>query len=115
MTRLPVLMYHAVDTVRSPLAVSPAVFARSMQTLAGAGWLCQCLFAVFQSLFTARQDYRRIAAISITGTSLAAKPHSAATAAGSKPIIAPDTYPLPVAASISVMLANEAERMASSR
>ncbi len=29
--------------------------------LAGTGWLCQCLFAVFQSLFTARQDYRRIA------------------------------------------------------
>ena len=36
--------------------------------LAGAGWLLQCLFAVFLSLFTARQDYRRIASISITGT-----------------------------------------------
>ncbi|MGY4178349.1 O-antigen/teichoic acid export membrane protein [Bradyrhizobium sp. USDA 4518] len=36
--------------------------------LAGAGWLFQCLFAVFLSLFTARQDYRRIASISITGT-----------------------------------------------
>ncbi|MBR0875115.1 oligosaccharide flippase family protein [Bradyrhizobium tropiciagri] len=36
--------------------------------LAGAGWLMQCLFAVFLSLFTARQDYRRIASISITGT-----------------------------------------------
>jgi len=36
--------------------------------LAGAGWLCQCLFAVLLSLFTARQDYRRIASISITGT-----------------------------------------------
>lgn len=36
--------------------------------LAGAGWLCQCVLAVFLSLFTARQDYRRIASISITGT-----------------------------------------------
>ncbi|MHC2461124.1 lipopolysaccharide biosynthesis protein [Bradyrhizobium embrapense] len=36
--------------------------------LAGVGWLFQCLFAVFLSLFTARQDYRRIASISITGT-----------------------------------------------
>jgi len=36
--------------------------------LAGAGWLFQCLFAVFLTLFTARQDYRRIASISITGT-----------------------------------------------
>lgn len=36
--------------------------------LAGAGWLMQCMFAVFLSLFTARQDYRRIASISIVGT-----------------------------------------------
>lgn len=36
--------------------------------LAAAGWLCQCVFAVFLSLFTARQDYRRIASIAITGT-----------------------------------------------
>lgn len=35
---------------------------------AASGWLCQCLFAVFLAPFTARQDYRRIAAISITGT-----------------------------------------------
>ncbi|QPF82980.1 oligosaccharide flippase family protein [Bradyrhizobium genosp. L] len=39
--------------------------------LAGAGWLAQCLFAVFLSLFTARQDYRRIASISISGTLVA--------------------------------------------
>jgi O-antigen/teichoic acid export membrane protein len=31
------------------------------------GWLCQCLSAVFLALFTARQDYRRIALISIVG------------------------------------------------
>ncbi|RXG94533.1 lipopolysaccharide biosynthesis protein [Bradyrhizobium zhanjiangense] len=36
--------------------------------LASAGWLFQCLFAVFLALFTARQDYRRIASISIAGT-----------------------------------------------
>src|SRR5262245_50248657 len=34
--------------------------------LASTGWLCQCLSAVFLALFTARQDYRRIASISIT-------------------------------------------------
>src|SRR5437879_180961 len=28
--------------------------------LASAGWLCQCLSAVFLALFTARQDYRRV-------------------------------------------------------
>ena len=39
--------------------------------LAAAGWLCQCLSAVVLALFTARQDYRRIAAISITGTVIA--------------------------------------------
>src|SRR3954471_8348462 len=33
--------------------------------LAGIGWWCQCVSAVFISLFTARQDYRRIASISI--------------------------------------------------
>lgn len=39
--------------------------------LAGAGWLCQCVSAVIVALFTARQDYRRIAAISMTGTVIA--------------------------------------------
>ncbi|WP_249144352.1 lipopolysaccharide biosynthesis protein [Bradyrhizobium lablabi] len=39
--------------------------------LAGAGWLCQCISAVFLALFTARQDYRRIAAISIASTVVA--------------------------------------------
>jgi O-antigen/teichoic acid export membrane protein len=39
--------------------------------LAAAGWLCQCLSAVILALFTARQDYRRIAAISICGTVIA--------------------------------------------
>ncbi|MET4450305.1 oligosaccharide flippase family protein [Bradyrhizobium sp. RT3b] len=33
--------------------------------LSAIGWLCQCLSAVFLSLFTARQDYRRIASINI--------------------------------------------------
>ncbi|MCK1277542.1 polysaccharide biosynthesis protein [Bradyrhizobium sp. 61] len=36
--------------------------------LASAGWLCQCVSAVFVSLFTARQDYRRIASIGIVST-----------------------------------------------
>lgn len=36
--------------------------------LAGIGWLCQCVSAVFISLFTARQDYRRIASIGIVST-----------------------------------------------
>lgn len=39
--------------------------------LAGIGWLLQCLFAVLLALFTARQDYRRIASISISGTAVA--------------------------------------------
>jgi O-antigen/teichoic acid export membrane protein len=33
-----------------------------------AGWLCQCLSAVFLALFTARQDYFRIASISSLST-----------------------------------------------
>lgn len=37
-------------------------------TLSSAGWLCQCVSAVFVSLFTARQDYRRIASIGIVST-----------------------------------------------
>ncbi|MCP3384621.1 oligosaccharide flippase family protein [Bradyrhizobium sp. CCGUVB4N] len=36
--------------------------------LAGLGWLCQCLSAIFLTLFTARQDYRRIASINIAST-----------------------------------------------
>ena len=39
--------------------------------LASAGWLCQCLSAVFLALFTARQDYRRVASISIVSTVVA--------------------------------------------
>lgn len=39
--------------------------------LAGAGWLCQCLAAVLLALFTARQDYRRVATISIISTVVA--------------------------------------------
>ncbi|MFG3591848.1 oligosaccharide flippase family protein [Bradyrhizobium sp. RDI18] len=39
--------------------------------LAGAGWLCQCLSAVILALFTARQDYRRVASISIVSTLVA--------------------------------------------
>ncbi|MFB9265904.1 lipopolysaccharide biosynthesis protein [Bradyrhizobium erythrophlei] len=39
--------------------------------LAGAGWLFQCVSTVFLSLFTARQDYRRVASISIAGTVVA--------------------------------------------
>ncbi|MGY2937421.1 O-antigen/teichoic acid export membrane protein [Bradyrhizobium sp. GM6.1] len=37
-------------------------------TLAGFGWLCQFVSSIFLSLFTARQDYRRIACISIVTT-----------------------------------------------
>ncbi|MCK1569992.1 oligosaccharide flippase family protein [Bradyrhizobium sp. 173] len=36
--------------------------------LAGCGWLCQCVSAVLLTLFTARQDYKRIASISIVST-----------------------------------------------
>ncbi|MDE5452984.1 oligosaccharide flippase family protein [Bradyrhizobium sp. CSA112] len=39
--------------------------------MASAGWLCQCLSAVFLALFTARQDYRRVASISIISTVVA--------------------------------------------
>jgi O-antigen/teichoic acid export membrane protein len=38
---------------------------------ASAGWLCQCLSAVILALFTACQDYRRIASISIISTMVA--------------------------------------------
>jgi O-antigen/teichoic acid export membrane protein len=33
-----------------------------------AGWLCQCISAVFLALFTARQDYARLASISVVST-----------------------------------------------
>ncbi|WP_439398227.1 oligosaccharide flippase family protein [Bradyrhizobium sp. PMVTL-01] len=36
--------------------------------VAGIGWLCQCVSAVFIALFTARQDYRRIASVGIAST-----------------------------------------------
>jgi O-antigen/teichoic acid export membrane protein len=39
--------------------------------LASAGWLCQCLSVIFLALFTARQDYRRVASISIISTVVA--------------------------------------------
>lgn len=39
--------------------------------LAACGWLCQSVSAVFLTLFTARQDYRRIASISIVSTACA--------------------------------------------
>lgn len=39
--------------------------------LAAAGWFCQCLSAVFLSLFIARQDYARISSISILSTIMA--------------------------------------------
>ena len=32
------------------------------------GWLCQCLAGVFLALFTARQDYARLALVNIVGT-----------------------------------------------
>jgi O-antigen/teichoic acid export membrane protein len=35
------------------------------------GWLCQCVAAVFLALFTARQDYPRIASISIISATIA--------------------------------------------
>lgn len=36
----------------------------------GLGWLCQCLAGVFLALFTARQDYARLARVSIGATML---------------------------------------------
>lgn len=36
----------------------------------GLGWLCQCLAGVFLALFTARQDYPRLARVSIGATML---------------------------------------------
>jgi len=35
--------------------------------LSASGWLCQCVAAAFTALFTARQDYRRVAVISLVG------------------------------------------------
>ena len=32
------------------------------------GWLCQCMAGVFLALFTARQDYARLAIINMSGT-----------------------------------------------
>jgi O-antigen/teichoic acid export membrane protein len=40
-------------------------------TLGAAGWFCQCLSAVFLALFTARQDYARLASINIASTVVA--------------------------------------------
>jgi O-antigen/teichoic acid export membrane protein len=37
-----------------------------------AGWLCQCSSMVFLSLFTARQDYARLASISVVSTAVSA-------------------------------------------
>lgn len=37
----------------------------------GLGWLCQCLAGIFLALFTARQDYARLALVSISATVLA--------------------------------------------
>ena len=37
-----------------------------------AGWLCQCGSLVFLSLFTARQDYARLASISVVSTTISA-------------------------------------------
>jgi|SoiMethySBSTD1v2_1073268.scaffolds.fasta_scaffold210481_1 O-antigen/teichoic acid export membrane protein len=39
--------------------------------LASAGWLCQCLSAIFLALFSARQDYRKVASIGIVSTVVA--------------------------------------------
>ena len=39
--------------------------------LAAGGWLCQCVAAVFLALFTARQDYSRIASINISSAIIA--------------------------------------------
>jgi len=32
------------------------------------GWLCQCVSGVFLSLFTARQDYARLASVNMVST-----------------------------------------------
>ena len=53
--------------------------------LASAGWLCQCLSAVFLALFTARQDYRRVASISIISTVVATAPCCCSFRAGRRP------------------------------
>lgn len=37
-TSLPVLVYHAIDELRSSITVSPTVFARTMRRLARDGW-----------------------------------------------------------------------------
>src|SRR5271170_7172762 len=37
-----------------------------------AGWLCQCVSMVFLSLFTARQDYARLASISVASAAVSA-------------------------------------------
>src|SRR3984885_649506 len=37
-----------------------------------AGWLCQCVSMVFLSLFTARQDYVRLASISVVSAAVSA-------------------------------------------
>lgn len=39
--------------------------------MAACGWLCQCVAGIFLALFTARQNYRVIAAISISGVLVA--------------------------------------------
>lgn len=40
-------------------------------TFGAAGWLCQCLAGLFLALFTARQDYARLAMINIGATAVA--------------------------------------------
>jgi len=44
---------------------------RSSFLIGAAGWFCQCLSAVFLSLFVARQDYARISKINIASTIVA--------------------------------------------
>lgn len=54
------LGFHLGDLARDDLQLAFA--------LSGIGWWCQCLSAVLLALFTARQDYRRIATISAIST-----------------------------------------------
>src|SRR5258708_20602162 len=59
----PLLAYHVfnLDGVASSDLTLAFVFGAG-------GWLCQCISAVFLALFTARQNYARLASISVVST-----------------------------------------------
>jgi O-antigen/teichoic acid export membrane protein len=59
----PVLAHHAFH-LRSEMTNDLALAF----VFAAGGWLCQCISAVFLALFTARQDYARLASINVVST-----------------------------------------------